>query len=208
MVKNMNVANNKRYRINEQEIKAAFFEILKENPNGNVTVKSICEKTGMNRSTFYAHFGDVYEVAESTERELADEFTEMFSEKSDDASIPFSHRSFCVLISFLKQHREFYSVKSERFFPNYGNVSGLLERMTDRGKMQLRDVDSAEKRRCLAFFMSGLCGILRHWLDEGCKTDTDELADVIMKCVPDCLRDSRSRMGTGAATGNRVSRTV
>ena len=52
----MNKKNNHRFRETEIRMQTAMLEIMKNTEFKKITVKKICEKAVVNRSTFYAHF--------------------------------------------------------------------------------------------------------------------------------------------------------
>lgn len=45
-----------------EKIKQAFFQLLKEKPFHTITVKDISKYARVNRSTFYAHYKDIYQL--------------------------------------------------------------------------------------------------------------------------------------------------
>ena len=59
----MNTPNNKRYRDIEESINAAFVSLLQGKELRDITVTDICELSGIERSTFYAHYEDVSALA-------------------------------------------------------------------------------------------------------------------------------------------------
>ena len=48
-----------RVRYTVHMIQNIFLELLKEKPVAKITVKEICERAEINRSTFYKHYQDV-----------------------------------------------------------------------------------------------------------------------------------------------------
>lgn len=188
----MNVAHNKRFLTNGKEIQSTFIEILKNDPNCNITVKQLCDRAGMNRSTFYAHYSDVYDVADTIKRELVNELAKKYGEAPCCSETVFSRRSFYTLTEFLKKHRDFYfvSARSERFFPNCGLHAAFWNELIDGDKASTVVADTDEKKKCFAFFLIGLGGVLQQWIDDGCRTDETTLVDIIMKCVPACWREN------------------
>ena len=72
----MNKKNNQRTRITKLLIKQAYLDLIKEKQTGKITVKDICEKSEINRSTFYLHFSDPDMVL----RELEDETIQTLKE--------------------------------------------------------------------------------------------------------------------------------
>ena len=51
-------------------IQAAFLRLMKEKGFAAVTVKDIIRDAEINRSTFYAHYEDKYDLLESIENDL------------------------------------------------------------------------------------------------------------------------------------------
>ena len=76
----MNVANNKRRKESVEKIKKAFIELLQTSALDKITVSDICKLTGLNRSTFYSNFLDIYDLAEKVKERLENDFSEVFVE--------------------------------------------------------------------------------------------------------------------------------
>ena len=43
-------------------IRQAFTKLLREKPIQRIAVKELCQEAGVNRSTFYAHYQDIYDL--------------------------------------------------------------------------------------------------------------------------------------------------
>ena len=56
-----------RVRYTRQIIQHVFIDLLKQKPLNKITVKEICEKAEINRSTFYKHYEDVYHLMHKLE---------------------------------------------------------------------------------------------------------------------------------------------
>ena len=74
----MNTKNNQRYRETEIRMDAAMLELMKHTEFEKITVKKICETAGVNRSTFYAHFTDIYDMLDRMEDFLHQELLESY----------------------------------------------------------------------------------------------------------------------------------
>ena len=69
----MNTKNNQRTRLSKILLKNALMDLLGE--KGSVTkisVRELCERADLNRSTFYAHYSEPKEQLEEVENELLD----------------------------------------------------------------------------------------------------------------------------------------
>ena len=51
----------------------AFLELRSKKALEKITVRELCEKAEINKSTFYSHFRDIYDLSEYLETQLADE---------------------------------------------------------------------------------------------------------------------------------------
>ncbi len=63
-----------RVRYTQHIITTVFLDLLKKKSLEAITVKEICEKAEINRSTFYKHYPDVYGVMEELEDEAIHAF--------------------------------------------------------------------------------------------------------------------------------------
>ena len=66
----MNVKNNKRRRESQDKIEKAFVELLQTREIKEITVSDIIKLTGLNRSTFYANYIDIFDLADKTREKL------------------------------------------------------------------------------------------------------------------------------------------
>lgn len=51
----------------ERGIKNAFIELRSRKPLEKITVKELCESARINKSTFYAHYKDIYDLSDAME---------------------------------------------------------------------------------------------------------------------------------------------
>ena len=63
----------RRKKYTRMVLKESLLEILKSKPITSITVKEICERADINRSTFYSHFNDQFDLLFQIEEELIDD---------------------------------------------------------------------------------------------------------------------------------------
>lgn len=63
----------------ERGIKNAFIELRSKKPLEKITVRELCEKARINKSTFYAHYRDIYDLSDTMEAEVVESITNSIS---------------------------------------------------------------------------------------------------------------------------------
>lgn len=63
----------KRALKSKNAIIATFLALIKKDPKERITVKELCEKAHINKSTFYAHYRDLRDLHEQLEDQLIDQ---------------------------------------------------------------------------------------------------------------------------------------
>ena len=58
--------NNRRVRFTRSALREALIDLILEKPLVSITVKDICARADINRSTFYLHFKDVTAILRTT----------------------------------------------------------------------------------------------------------------------------------------------
>lgn len=61
---------NKNYQRIDNLIIKAFFELIEVKEANKITVSELCRKADINRTTFYKHYQDVWEITESIQMEF------------------------------------------------------------------------------------------------------------------------------------------
>lgn len=64
----------------KKNIRDAFLELRKKHSVDEIKVNTLCEKAMINKTTFYNHYQDIYELSEELEREVLDSFFENYTD--------------------------------------------------------------------------------------------------------------------------------
>ena len=99
----MNTKNNQRTRLSKLMMKNALMDLLKEKGDiHKISVRELCEKAQLNRSTFYAHYSEPQDLLFELEEEIlasTDEHLKKIGAENDTGAHKF-------ILSFLKYMRE------------------------------------------------------------------------------------------------------
>ena len=167
--KKMNTKNNKRRKASQDKIETAFIELLQTQDMKDITISDIIKAAGLNRSTFYANYIDLYDLADKTRKRLENEFTCLFA----DYDYLHEHSGALRMFTHIKENQLFYKT--------YFKLC-----LDDRHLITLYDTKRAEKehidsniRYHIEFFRNGLNAIIKLWLAGGCQESPEEMAEVL-----------------------------
>lgn len=182
----MNTKNNQRFQENEKKIRECFISLLDTTDIDRITVRMICEGTGLHRSTFYAHYEDIYDLLHRTERFMNEE---LHSEIKDMMQKPDFYRSpvfYVRFLSYMKRHQPFYwaCLKKRNAFPIQEGAGPLFEGVIRPACTQKGIRSEEEMMYYFTFYQAGITMIYRRWIEGGCKEAAEEIAGYIVRCFP------------------------
>lgn len=167
----MNVKNNKRRRESQDKIERAFIELLQTREIKDITVSELIKVTELNRSTFYANYIDVFDLADKTREKLENEFSNLFADYDY-----FNERSGALkMFTHIKENQLFYRTYFKLCYDDKHLVS-----ICDPKRAEKEDV-AVNLKYHIEFFRNGLNAIIKLWLAGGCKESPEEMADVLKK---------------------------
>lgn len=180
--------NNQRFRETEIRMESAMLDLMKNIDFNKITVKKICEKAKVNRSTFYAHFIDIYDMLDKMEVELRKELLDSYSNGNQEEYQMFSEKSFIRFLSHIKKHKYFYKInlQTRTKFPlkqGYKQLWAIIQPLCENAGITSND----EIMYYFICFQAGFTMILKRWVDMDCKETEEELAKIIEGCIPTIL---------------------
>ena len=93
-----------RVQKTRNNIHQVFFKLLKEKPISRITVSEICQQCQINRSTFYKHYADPYDLLEKTEESFLTHLEKEFENRwRNDFDLWMTD-----ILTYMKENRDVY----------------------------------------------------------------------------------------------------
>lgn len=165
----MNVKNNKRRRESQNKIETAFIRLLQDRKLNEIAVSDIIKMTGLNRSTFYANYIDIFDLADKTREKLEQEFSALFA----DYDYIHERSGAEKLFTHIKENQLFYTT----YFKLCYDEKHLLT-IYDTRRAEKEQINS-NIRYHIEFFRNGLNAIIKLWLANGCQESPAEMAEIL-----------------------------
>ena len=165
----MNTKNNSRRKASMEKIERAFVQLLQTTPLNHISVSDICKQTGLNRSTFYSNYLDVYDLADRVRERLEGEFSALFS----DYDYFNEHTGALKTFTHIKENQLFYNTYFKLCYDEKHKVS-----IYDPKRAEVEQITRNVEYH-IEFFRSGLNAIIKMWLANGCRESPEEMAEIL-----------------------------
>ena len=173
----------------------ALVYLLEKKDIEYITIKEICNKAGVNRSTFYLHYENVNDLVEETMDYINEKFMKYFNENTKEfiEKIKNSKLEDLKLIEkkYLTPYLTFIKENKKIFKASFNNPSGM--KATNRYNhlkkyilipiLDRFNIDEKERNYLLAFYINGLMAIIKEWINTDCKDLISDIEDIIIRCV-------------------------
>ena len=166
---------NRNARRTRALVEGAFLELMKEKPYTKISVREITEKADINRSTFYLHYQDIYDLLGYIFREEADATLEKYSVKGDWKGV------FLDILSYLKKKKKmiehvYYSSRQEELEFYIQQVVGAYALQFIEIETAGQEVSKHVKQTVADFYRNAFVGATFQWVREGMKTAPSVMA--------------------------------
>lgn len=156
-----------------------------------ITIKEICQKAGVNRSTFYLHYENTTDLLEETIGYINNKINNTFKEKILDINNIDKEDLFFITPKYLKPYLELVK-ENKRVFKLIHDKPHLFKNkeMADRLYHDLFSVVLTKynvpeniKKYVFAYFTEGVLSIIMKWLEYDCVDEIDLICDTIINMV-------------------------
>lgn len=174
----------------------AFLELLEKKDFTYITVKEICEKAGVNRSTFYLHYETVSDLLAESARYIITQFVEAMPHDTAEFMSQIQTRPLEELylitpeyltpyLNYIKKHRRIFRTTLEQASVLGMNDAYLsLNRHVFMPILNRYQVPLSSQKYMMPFYINGLMGIVNEWLKEDCEDSIERMISVIQVCIP------------------------
>ena len=170
-----------RVRYTRMIIQTAFLELLQQKPVNKITVREICEKAEINRSTFYKHYQDCYDLLDKMKDEALQQFDEMLAGMKELGV----KATMTAILQMLKDNtvlfRAFRRQGGEHSFTN--QLAGRCFAYMDM-QISVRPAlgwDEGQKGIVYSYLTGGAAAIIEYWLRNGCEEPPEQIADMTLE---------------------------
>ncbi len=165
-------------------LKESLIKLMKNYSISKISVKMLCEDADINRSTFYAHYNDQFDLLRQLEQEVITEFENYIDMHTMTDPVD--------TVAILKQLLE-YAAKNVDLFRVLLSENGDSEFQRDILSLAQRQIisnlksdqslDPRTSEYLQRFIIAGALEILQKWIQDGTVESTQQMAELLSKLL-------------------------
>lgn len=172
----------------------ALVSLLQEKSYDFITVKDICTKAKVSRSTFYLHYLDMNDLLEEVIKEMNISFRDSFKETATVENILNSNKKeelylitdeyLVPYLEFIKKNKNIYKAiqKHPELFYADKSYKEMFKNLFSPILTKF-GVDKDEHKYIMEYYVKGLGAIVISWVFNDCKDEIEKICGIIKKCI-------------------------
>ena len=187
--------NESKYFNTAIKMDEALLSLLEKMDFEYITVKEVCAKAKVNRSTFYLHYENTSDLLEETTKYVLDKHFAYYSvdtqgitegfENCEKKDLLFITEEYLTpYLTFFKENKRIFKVIIKHF--NTMNMGKTYESMFKHIFNPILErfcVPKHERAYVMKFYLSGVFAIVMEWLGSNCSEDIKSIAKIIIDCI-------------------------
>lgn len=176
--------NDLRIAVTKRMMKEALLELLASKPLSKIKVNELCEKSGVNRATFYRHYETLQDILQDIE---ADFIKQLPMPDKPPQTIEEVHENLKIVCTYLYMHSDMLKLlflnKSDSDMIHGMNTfyRNFLE--TCREDIPLKKMDEDSIQLVIALLCGGGQCLLRKWILDDIHKTPDEIATILCNII-------------------------
>ena len=187
--------NESKYFNTAIKMDEALISLLDKKDFEYITIMEICETAGVNRSTFYLHYENTFDLLQETNRYILDKHFAYYSSDTKRITERFANCELKDLVfitseylipylTFIKDNRRLFKVSIKHFNSlSMDSVYGRMFEYIFNPILERFHVPGNERSYIMKFYLTGVYAIAMEWLDKNCSDDMETVIKVITDCV-------------------------
>ncbi len=178
----METTENQRIKLTRQLLSDALIQMLQEMPLHAVSIRDLCERAGINRTTFYNHYGSQYDLLEDITRRFINDIAGQLASADADRKDSVRER-VTVVLSYLEQHLTLSRLLlNNNVDPQFAEKLFSLPKITDLLQAALKDCqDGVRQKAIISFAIHGSYRLLQEWINSDDRPPAGTQASLILE---------------------------
>jgi AcrR family transcriptional regulator len=171
---------NQRVRLTKSMLEQALIGLLETKPLTDIEVAELCRAAGINRTTFYSHYGNPTDLFDEVCGRKYAEIGSLLAQASGGLPLPLARRVE-IICTYLRDHERLFRA----IFSSSAEIPAWAEAFFDipdgtsaTGEELLAGYDEQTRRLLHTYLTHGTYSLVRQWLLEDSSKTPHELGEL------------------------------
>lgn len=164
---------NRRIQMTRRLLKDALLELLETERIEKISVRTLCEKANVNRTTFYKYYTSQYDLLSEMETDLLTQINQCVQAKETKGGLE-------KKLAFMKENMKLCKI----LIGNQTDIDFQMKLLNLPGVRQELEqnlhIENAQQKYMREFVVNGSYAIVVRWLKEDCMECPEQMAQIII----------------------------
>ncbi len=171
-----------RVRLTQALLKNALVQLIKQQHISKISVRALCDVAGINRSTFYNHYNDPYDLLMKIKQEIIDDLSRYINSQSVNAQLPLSPQLLTRILEYFRDNVElFRSLLGEN--SDFSFQKDIMELAQVISEQVNQGFDPRTQNYIKTFGVTGSISVIQCWLQEGMVDSPARIAELLIQML-------------------------
>ena len=173
----------RRVRKTKAQLREGLAHLMLEKSIKEITVKELVDKVDINRSTFYLHYADIYQMLQQIEEEALENITHILENCPVDFSntLEFVTKFFAILDSDKDLCRALLGPHGDMAFVE--QIENLLAGTFLKHLPGTFPKNDSNLKYAYAFILNGCVGLIKTWLSQPVQESPAHMAELTCRLI-------------------------
>lgn len=176
------VREDRRVKYTKALLKEALVELMQTQHISKITVKELCARADVHRTTFYAHYTDPNDLLHQLSDEIIGTIGQSLSEQQTEPHGMISLEQLSKILQYVRSNADLFGVILSKN-SDIAIHQDVLQFLDLSVYYPTPPVEGWQKTYFSLFCIHGCVSILNRWMQDGFVQSTEEIAAFIMQLI-------------------------
>ena len=176
----------RRVRKTKAQLREGLAHLMLEKSIKEITVKELVDKVDINRSTFYLHYADIYQMLQQIEEEALENITHILENcpvdfSNNESTLEFVTKFFAILDSDKDLCRALLGPHGDMAFVE--QIENLLAGTFLKHLPGTFPKNDSNLKYAYAFILNGCVGLIKTWLSQPVQESPAHMAELTCRFI-------------------------
>jgi AcrR family transcriptional regulator len=176
----MNKKMDRRKKYTRNALTESIITLLKTKPITAITVKEICVRADINRSTFYAHYKDQFDLLEQIEEEIITDLKTYLSQynfEQEQEALQMTEKLLEYVVSKYEMFQTLLNENADSTFER--RVMDVARSFLAQSQFTYDEVDADMSEYAITYTISGSIYVIKQWVASNMEQSPKQIAKLI-----------------------------